>query len=187
MQAREWARAYDVWREIVRAEHPQADERELAFWNAGFDYPITGRGYDWRIESSDRVKAGVDETTGHTGSRSLMLEFRSREGVTYAGAFHYLPVEPSTAYVLRFFYKTENMLAKNGVLIEVADAESKNRLRVRSGSLSDADDWTEQTLPFVTSPETRAIVVTISREPVSRLYDYIAGTIWFDSFAIERQ
>jgi hypothetical protein len=186
IQARQWAMADEVWREITKAEYPQAGEIELDFWNAKFEHPVTGSGYDWRVESNDRVKAGIDETTGQNDSRSLKLEFRAREGVSYSGAYHYLLVEPSTAYRLRFFYKTENMLAENGVSVEVADADNKSRLRVRADALPDASDWTERTISFVTSPETRAVAVIIARQPVSRLYDYIAGAMWFDSFSLAR-
>jgi len=187
LRAREWLMAYALWREITKAIHPEAEERELLFWNARFNYPVTNVGYDWYVKSSDQVSASIDETTGLDDSRSLMLEFRKHEEVNYSGTYHYLLVEPSTAYVLRFFYKTQDMLPKNGIFVEVADAESKQRLRAQTAPLEDASDWTERTVSFSTPPETKAVVVTISRQPVSRLYDYVAGKIWFDSFALERQ
>lgn len=187
IRERQWTSAYQVWRELMSITAPDAPESEFAFWNGEFHRPVTDSGFDWQVRSTDDVTATLDATTGSGDDRSLRLDFRRHEGVRYNGTRHLARVTPSTPYVLRFVYKTEGMLRKNGLAVEVADADDPARWRVRTEPLEETDHWLEKRLSFVTPPETRAVVVTVMREPISRLYDYIAGRAWFDSFVLESQ
>jgi tetratricopeptide (TPR) repeat protein len=185
VQQRRWMLAYQTWREVMTATTDNGPESEAAFWNGEFRRPVTNAGFDWQVESTEEVSATIDSTTGWGDDRCLRLDFRRHEGVRYRGARHLVLVSPSTPYVLRFVYKTEGMLRKNGLAVEVADADDRARWRVQTDPLEESSRWREIRLPFVTSPETEAVVVTILREPISRLYDYIAGRVWFDSFVLE--
>lgn len=187
IRQRRWTLAHQVWREMINVTAPDAPESEFAFWNGEFHRPVTNSGFDWHVQSTADVTATIDTTTGFTDDRSLRLDFRRHEGVRYAGARHLALATPSTPYVLRFVYKTEGMLRKNGLAVEVADADDPARWRVRTEPLQETGRWIEKRVSFITPPEARAVIVTIVREPISRLYDYIAGRAWFDSFALESE
>ncbi len=184
VHVRRWAEAERVWREWLRREHGQ--EPATAFWNGDFAYPVIEGGLDWRITSSRDVAASIDEGVGYGDSRSLVLEFRGREGVRYAGVGREIVVEPATRYVLRFAYKTQGMLPSNGLYIEVADAEDARRMRVRWESLAASQEWALVRLEFVTTAETRAVRLVLGREPTHPLHDYIRGRVWFDAFTLVR-
>jgi len=179
-----WREAERVWREWLRREYGR--EPTTAFWNGDFAHPIVEGGLDWQLASSRDVTVGIDESVGYGDSRSLRLEFRGREGVRYAGITRELVVEPATRYVLRFAYKTQGLLASNGLYVEVLDAEDAHRLRVRREPLAASPEWALVHLEFVTTAETRAVRLVLGREPTHPLHDYIRGRVWFDAFALVR-
>jgi hypothetical protein len=45
-------------------------------------------------------------------------------------------------------------------------------------------DWRGEKLEFRTGPETRLVVVQVSRHPSLKLDSQIAGTLWLDDFSV---
>jgi len=177
--------AQRVWQQTLAARWGAISSAEAGFWNAGFERDPLKGGFDWSLESTPEVEVTIDRTVSQAGARALRLRFRQHEDVRFAGVYHQILVRPSTDYVLRFQYKTDGMLTRNGLAIEVTDVERPDRLRVQSEPLRNPTRWTTETLPFHTAADTRAISIRILRQPIDPLHDYIAGQVWFDSFALE--
>lgn len=185
IQAQQWDQAHRLWQQVLPARYGYLPSDEVTFWNRGFERDPLRTGFDWMLESSPEVEASIAATANQAGARSLLLRFRQHENVRFGGVSHYLLVNPSTHYRLRFQYKTEDMLARNGLAVEVTDAERPERLRVGSPPLRNPTEWTEEALTFQTSADTRVILLRILRQPTNVLHDYIAGKVWFDEFALE--
>ncbi len=183
-RAGQWTLAERIWREWLRRAYGQ--EPTTALWNGGFEHPPVEGGFDWQMAPSPQVDVSIDETVGYGDSRSLRVEFLAREQVRYAGVWREIVVAPATSYVLRFAYRTQEMLSPNGLYVEVVDAEDPQRLRARLAPLKASEAWTVVQLEFQTTPRTRAIRLILGREPMHPLYDYIRGRAWFDAFALER-
>lgn len=185
IQARRWAEAHHLWQQVLLARFGHLLADEMVFWNRGFEREPLESGFDWILQSSPEVDAFLDTTTKQAGTRSLQLRFRQHENVRFGGVSHYLLVTPSTHYRLQFEYKTEDMLAHNGLAVEVTDAERPGRWRAVSPPLRNPTEWTEEALTFQTPADTRVILLRILRQPTNVLHDYIAGKVWFDEFALE--
>jgi tetratricopeptide (TPR) repeat protein len=185
MGAQQWEQAQHLWPQVVQVRYGNLSSDEAIFWNRGFERDPLRTGFDWILESSPEVDVSIDTTVNQAGARSLLLRFRQHENVRFGGVSHYLLVNPSTPYRLQFQYKTEDMLARNGLAVEVTDAERPERLRVQSPSLRNPTEWTAEALTFQTSADTRVIRLRILRQPTNVLHDYIAGKVWFDEFALE--
>lgn len=184
VRAWRWADAERVWREWLRREYGW--ESSAALWNGDFAHPPVQSDLDWQIASSREVAAGIDEGIGYGDGRSLVLDFRGRENVRYAGVRRTIVVEPATRYVLRFAYKTQGMLPSTGLYVEITDAEDAHRVRARLESLAASEEWALMRLEFATTAQTRAVRLVLGREPIHPLHDYVRGRVWFDAFALVR-
>jgi len=183
--AQRWEQAHRLWQQVLQARYGNISSDEVGFWNRGFERDLLRSRFDWTLESSPDVEVSIDTTVSQAGARSLLLRFRQHEDVHFGGVYHSLLVNPSTDYHLQFQYKTDGMLARNGLAVEVTDAERPERLRVQTQPLRNPTQWMRETLPFQTSAETRVILIRILRQPTDVLHDYIAGKVWFDDFALE--
>jgi hypothetical protein len=186
IERQHWEQAQPIWLEVVKARYGPVPADEARFWNRGFERDPMTAGFDWFLQSTPQVDVTIDSAVSQAGARALRLRFREHDGVRFDGVRHDLPVDPSSRYLLRFQYKTEGSLARTGIIVEVTDAERRDRLRVQSQPLRNPTQWTEETVAFETSPDTRAVRIEIRRQPIDLLHDYIAGQVWFDSFSLER-
>jgi hypothetical protein len=193
----EYDRAQDLWREWVKRDSPHtADE---LFWNGDFEHELPSRqpsavshesqfGLDWRIESTDQVKAGIVESERHDGKKSLLVEFVNPERVRFSGVEHHLILESATSYRLQFRYKVRDLISAGGISVEIETvADSPQRIAGREIAPGEAEtEWMMASLEFETPPGVRAVVVRIVRAPSGRYYDFVKGKMWFDSFSLER-
>ncbi|MCS6806154.1 MAG: tetratricopeptide repeat protein [Acidobacteriota bacterium] len=182
-EAKQWSYLNEVWREVAPLVEPHTSPAEDLFWNGGFEREPIRYGFDWVISSTEQVEARMDTTTAHQGRRSLRLDFKHHQNVFYDGVSHDLAVRPLTRYRLQFYYKTEGLLATHGVAVVLTDVEDSGRFRVQSAPLSAEPDWTLGQMELTTPAETRFIRLTLVRLVGEKIYDFIQGRVWFDSFA----
>jgi tetratricopeptide (TPR) repeat protein len=175
--------AQGVWRAMVSKQ--SGKPADLAFWNGDFEYDAEMGRFDWRMNSSPAVQVWLDTSERYRGNRSLLLDFKQYQEVHFGGVTHDLWVEPSTRYRLWFYYKTEKMPQINGLTVVLSEAEAPAQFNAQSEPLGNESQWTRKEILFETPPETRILRLRIVREPVGKLYDYIQGRVWFDSFGLE--
>lgn len=185
MSAHRWDQAAHMWREVVLDHDPRVTVDDLKFWNRSFERERWGMGFDWHLEGDQGVEVGIDEAMSWDGERSLRLRFRRHNGLHFEGVYHDVLVEPASDVILRFRYRTKEMLARNGVMVEVIDPVHPGRWRARTPPLGNPAEWTEETLSFHAPPGTRILRLRIVRRPMDILHDYVAGEIWFDAFSLE--
>lgn len=181
-ETKQWSYLNEVWREVIRLEHPHTTAADELFWNGGFEQNPIRYGFDWVISGNEQVEARMDTTTAHEGRRSLLLDFKRHRDVFYDGVSHDLAVRPLTHYRLRFYYKTDGVPANHGVAVVLTDLEHPERFRVQSGSLNAAREWMQAEMELTTPAETRFIRLMLVRLVSEKVYDYIEGRVWFDSF-----
>lgn len=185
LEARQWWPAYQVWQGVLTSIKGDVSPADRLFWNGGFEHEVIVRGFDWTISSSQQVEASIDPTEHHQGQQSLRLEFKQHRNVSFDGIARDLWVEPSTVYRLQFYYKAEGLSEDNGLAVVVTDAETPTRLSLHSEPLGREAEWTLRQLVIETPPQTRVLRLHIVRRPTERVYDYVEGRVWFDSFSLE--
>jgi hypothetical protein len=187
--AGQWAWADGIWREVVQREYQARGQpispQAWAFWNGGFEQEDSAGGFDWQLSSSGSVAARLDTGERYEGSRSLELEFIEHQEVSFSGVTHDLPVEPSSRYRLRFYYKADGLPERNGVAVVLSEVGGAERWSRRWEAPGPVSQWSEQEMEFETPPATRLVRLQIQRQPTGRLYDYIEGKVWFDAFTLE--
>ncbi|MBI4470778.1 MAG: tetratricopeptide repeat protein [Acidobacteria bacterium] len=175
---REWHHAREVWR-----EWPSREALKPLVWNGDFEKPITQTAVDWRAESSAEVHVRQDEQEHRDGSRALVIEFPGDSRVHFAGVTQYLPVEPSTRYVLSFHHKSAALTAGSGLVVKLQDPTTAEPWWM-SQPIKPRSQWSEQTLSFVTSGSAEWLLLSIERLPSSGLIDYVSGRVWLDDFSM---
>lgn len=181
-EAKQWPYLNEVWREVIRLEHPQTTAADELLWNGGFEQNPIRYGFDWVMSGTEQVEARVDTTTAHQGRRSLLLNFKRHRDVFYDGVSHDFAVSPLARYRLQFYYKTDGVPANHGVAVVLSDLEHPERFRVQSGPLSTPREWMQAEMELTTPAETRFIRLMLVRWVGEKVYDYIEGRVWFDSF-----
>ncbi len=181
--------AYQVALRIKEAQLGFAlPTEERAFYNGDFEHPTGRSAVDWEWSAHPGVLVSVDAEQAHTGSRSLRLEFIQHDRVNFTpGIRHTVWVEPSSEYVLQFYYRTAEMLRRTGLSVSVWEVAGPNNRLLGQSELGSVSDWTAAECRFQTSPEARTIRVSITRRPTESLYDYVSGKAWFDSFTLTRE
>ncbi len=183
-QANQWSLAHHVWKQVVSKEVRDVSPSDLVLWNGGFEVNAKTKIFDWSFSNSDDVEVSLDSWERQQGQQSLLIDFKQHQNVKFDGVSHTLWVEPSKKYRFRFYYKTDGIPQDNGIAIILTDAEVPDRFRAQSTPLIPEQEWTSQEIVLETPAETRFIRLRIVRRPVGKIYDYIEGKIWFDSFSL---
>ena len=146
--------------------------------NPGFEQDILNGGFDWRYAAAPEITVTVDQASGHTGQRSLLLTYLgSRED---SGWLQYIPVKPGAHYKLSGFTKAESLRSASLPRIAVTDDANKLTLWL-SGEVSDSSAWQEVRGNFVAGPATALVTLRIVRRPAEPV---VRGRLWLDDFRI---
>lgn len=124
-----------VDRKLV-AGKPLDPPRGVALTNPDFSHPPLASGFDWR-------PLAVDGIVHSAGENAFHLSFSGKQPETCRLLAQYLPLDPDSAYRLRFEYRTSGMSGTTGLgwlLDPTADGESSTVLQ-ESPSVSPSDDW----------------------------------------------
>jgi tetratricopeptide (TPR) repeat protein len=182
------AEAYQVWSDLRRkgliaANYEPTDKNLLI--NGDFEEKVLNLGFDWRITPMEGVYAGVDWTTFHSPSSSLVIQFSGRQNLDYRHVYQYVKVEPGHSYRLRGFMKSEGITTDSRPCLAVRDAYDPNVLEKLGEDLeSTTMSWTLVTVDFTTGPKTELILVSVSRLPSRKLDNLIAGKVWLDDLTL---
>ena len=182
------AEAYQVWTDLRRkgliAANYQATSKNL-LRNGDFEERVLHIGFDWRIVPFEDVYAGIDRTTFHSPSNSLVIQFSGKQNLDYRHVFQYVKVEPQHSYRLRGFMKSEGITTESGPRLAVRDAYDPGLLETYSEDLEGTTmSWAPVAVDFTTGPRTELIAVSISRLPSRKLDNLIAGKVWVDDLIL---
>ncbi len=178
------------WLETYLAWLSGLDERQQQglgnIYNGGFELPVTGLGFDWRISAPRGALVELAETYGTRGGKALHVAFNGQR-VRFQHVRQPLYLEPGR-YRLQGRVRPDGLRAERGLRWTVHCGESGERLLAEGPSFTGSDDWQLFTQDF-TVPEADCPVQWLRLELEGRAeLDFEAqGDIWFDDLAISRQ
>ena len=176
--------AYQVWtdlqkRGLIRSSSTLSGSNLI--FDGDFEDEFLNFGFAWRIVPVEGVYAGVDSSTYHSPSHSLMVQFSGKGNLQFEHVYQYVKVASGQAYHLQALMKTEGITTDSGPRLEVYDAYNPTVLDKLTDDLtSTTDAWTTLLLDFVTGPKTQMLVVRLKRLPSQKIDNLIAGRVWLD-------
>jgi tetratricopeptide (TPR) repeat protein len=124
-------------------------------YNGDFALPPTGHGFDWRLSEIEGVGAAREETPA-----GLRLTFSGGQPENTEPLAQLAPVEPDTAYELKFGYRTSGIAAAAGPNWRIDDANQGSG--IAAGESLAAEEPAEGRIPFVTPPGCRLVRVALA-------------------------
>jgi len=191
LKARSFPEAYEVWASthgvsLTNGPLPGA----AAIRDGGFEDKLTvgQTGFGWQIMPNiANAIMSIDEGTHQSGTRSLRLDFHGNSNPTSPLVTQIILVQPRTHYHLAVAVLSKDFVSAAAPVIKVIDAsDPKDAVLAQSPPLlSDPNIWREFAIDFTTSEGTRAITMTLARQPCSGNPCPAFGTVWIDSVLLE--
>jgi Flp pilus assembly protein TadD len=191
LRARAFPEAYEVWasaRGVPLTDGPLPGA--TAIRDGGFEDKLTvgQTGFGWQImPDTANVIMSIDDGAHQSGARSLRLDFRGNSNPTSPLVTQIILVQPRTHYHLALAALSKDFVSAAAPVITLIDAsDPKDAVLTQTPPLlSDPNVWREFALDFTTSEGTRAITMTLARQPCSGNPCPAFGTVWIDSVLLE--
>jgi hypothetical protein len=150
--------------------------------NPTFSLDVLNGGFDWQYEKQSGVTLTLDPSDFHAGRRSLLITFDG-PGITDAGFYQYIPVQPNTSYSFSAYYKNGELEGAGGPHFTIQDMYSQ-AVYYDSDELREASFWKSVDGEFTTSPDCKLVVLHIRRLPAG---SPIRGKLWIDDLHLSRK
>jgi hypothetical protein len=177
-------KAYKIWstlREKGLIPPTYESTAQNLLENGDFEEQPLGMGFDWRIAQGGGIFVGLDSSTYHSASHSLMVQFPGTENFDFHNVYQFVVVLPEHQYHLFAYMKTDGITTDSGPRIEVRDAYNPAALDKYSDALTGTSSgWQPLSIDFKTGRKTRLIAVTIARLASDEFKNKIAGRVWVD-------
>jgi len=156
--------------------------------NPAFSLQVLNNGFDWQYAKQSEVDLKVDDAVAHGGgTHSLRITFHGA-GISEAGIFQFVPVQPNTVYQFSAYYRTDpnsDLEGAGGPHFTVQNMFSPTpTILYESDELKGAESWKRSDGEFTTGPECRLVKLLIRRLPDG---SPIRGKLWVDDFHISRK
>jgi Tetratricopeptide repeat len=180
--------AFQVWQDLQKKgllRFPAAGDEHEKITNGNFEDDLLDAGFTWRIEPVEGAYAGLDTSTFHSPSHSLLVVFTGTHNLNYRATYQYVKVRPGTNYRLQAFLKTEGITTNSGPRLEVRDFYNPTEFDKFSDDLTGTSEgWTSVLMDFKTAPQTQLLVVGLARLTSQKLDNQIAGKVWLDDVSL---
>jgi tetratricopeptide (TPR) repeat protein len=150
--------------------------------NGNFNLALLNTGFDWQYQKQSSVNLGLDPSDFHAGRRSLQITFDG-PGISDAGIYQFIPVQPSTTYGFTAYYKSGDMEGAGGPHFTIQDMYTQ-AVYYESDELKDAGFWKSANGEFTTAPDCKLVVLHIRRLPAG---SPIRGKLWVDDFHLVKK
>jgi tetratricopeptide (TPR) repeat protein len=150
--------------------------------NGRFSLDPSNAGFDWQYGRQAGVNWTLDPTDFHAGRRSLLITFDG-PGISDAGVYQFIAVQPSTTYDFSAYFKNGEMEGAGGPHFTIQDMYTQ-AIYYDSDELKDAGFWKSVDGEFTTSPDCKLVVLHIRRLPAG---SPIRGKLWIDDFHLARK
>jgi hypothetical protein len=203
------ALARSVWANTIGVDPGQAP----TVWNGGFESAPSARPsrFEWLFRDTKYAQISIDDHGAHSGSRCLKVAFTGLDTTRLDGEIaQSIVLNPSTAYRLSFYVKTDGLVTPEGPRITVSLSEF-NWQTASAPIPAGSSDWRLVSLDFttpaqpanglaiearspaagttaLTTPNERErsmlVLISVIRKPAFSYDEPTRGTMWFDDFMI---
>ena len=150
--------------------------------NGNFNFKVLNGGFDWQYQKQSTVNLTLDPSDFHAGRRSLQITFDG-PGISDAGIYQLVAVQPNTAYSFTAYYKTADMDGAGGPHVTIQDIYNQT-VYYESDELKDSGFWKSANGDFTTGPDCKLVVLHIRRLPAG---SPIRGKLWVGDFHLTRK
>jgi len=173
----------EVWSLIHGTRVNEAD-----LLNAGFeeDIPVGQTGFGWQISPAANVTMSVDTAEWQSGSRSLRFDFQGNSKPDAILVSQVVLVKPNSSYLLRFQVNSKDLVSAAPPIVLINEPTGGKTI-VQSTSLAGATGWREASIEFTTSANAEAVLIAVSRQACANSPCPAVGTLWLDSFQLEKR
>lgn len=177
-----WRDAYLVWLEGL----DETAQRSLGnLNNGGFDLPLTGLGFDWRVKPLAGVTVETAQTFGTRGVRALHLVFDGRP-MHFQHLLQALILEPGR-YRLQGRVRPDGLEADRAVRWMLGCGWNNPRVLAATDGFFGKDDWQSFSMVFdVPGAGCDLQVLRLEQAGPQGAAGDRPGGIWFDDLAITR-
>jgi len=177
-----WPEAHRAWLGGLDA---QSQEGLDLLYNGGFELPVTGIGFDWRIQPLPGVTVETVQTYGTRGGRALHVAFDGRSP-RFRHVLHPLFLDPGR-YRLQGRVRPDGLAAGQGLRWVVGCHWPDPQAIATSAAFAGKDDWQAFGLDFEV-PAADCPLQVLRLEQVERVGGSDGpGGVWFDDLAISRR
>lgn len=188
LSARQFPESYQVWASNHQAIAHERRGQSAELIDGGFEGEIglDDPGFGWQIKpDAQDVQFSLDSGGPSMGARSLLINWNGNPQRT-AIISQLVLVEPRKQYQLSFDGRTRNLVTAGSPIVVVTDANEQTHKLAQSEPLpQNTNDWQKFSLRFESAETTRAIIITIERQPCTIALCPIFGQTWFDNFVLE--
>jgi len=197
-----------LWAELAKEK---LDGALPLIWNGGFEENLARvqSGFDWQITSSKYAAVAIDPDGGHTGSRSLRMDFAGVDTTTLNGEFKQsVLVRPGARYRLECFVKTRGLITPvistatstaaavaaaavavaEGLRLVVVNSASSSAVAMTAPINAGTSGWQSLSVDFVAPRDVetgaKMLEIRIQRRPRFSYDEPTSGVIWFDDFSL---
>jgi tetratricopeptide (TPR) repeat protein len=150
--------------------------------NPNFSLTVLNNGFDWRYEKQSGVGLTFDNSDYHSGRRSLLISFDG-PGISDAGIYQFVAVQPATAYHFTAYYKNGDTEGAGAAHFTIQDMYTQD-IYYESEELKDAGFWKSADGDFTTGPDCKLVVLHLRRLPAG---SPIRGKLWVGDFHLTRK
>lgn len=145
--------------------------------NPTFSLNILNGGFDWQYQKQQSLTLTLDPSDYHGGRRSLLITFDG-PGISDAGIYQLVAVQPNTTYDFSAYYKNSEMEGAGGPHLVMQEMYTQ-QVYFQSDELKDAGFWKSVDGNFTTGPDCKLLVLRVVRLPAG---SPIRGKLWIDDF-----
>jgi hypothetical protein len=177
--------ARELWLNLVSGEAQTG-----LLWNGGFEADMVKNftQFDWNFTRSEYATLSVDTSLGHSGSRSLRIDFVGRDTTRLDNEIKQTVIlEPGQKYRFECFVKTDKFSTPKGPRVVLSEVKTHVVVAASAPVASSTSDWQRISFEFVAPPQSvNGLLLTIKRIPEFSYDEPTRGSVWFDDFNITR-
>jgi tetratricopeptide (TPR) repeat protein len=150
--------------------------------NGSFSLDVLNAGFDWQYQKQPGVALTLDPSDFHAGRRSLLITFDG-PGITDAGIYQLVAVQPNTTYDFSAYYKNGELEGAGGPHLTIQDMYSQ-AVYFDSDEMKESGFWKSVDGEFTTNSDCKLVVLHVRRLPEG---SPIRGKLWIDDFHLVRK
>lgn len=175
-----------AWREALAAANwagAREGARSLVF-NGGFEQRIANGGFGWREAPVSGARLAIDRLVGHSGMRSLCVEFNGKANLNFQNVYEFIPVHPRTRYHFSAYVQTKGISTGSGMRFRIFDPHHASAMHILTPNLAGTNSWTLVQADVTTGRDTDLLEIALRRVPTTKFDNKLRGTVWIDDVAL---